>query len=418
MAQKDDTDTAVREQVQDLYERFPYPPPDQDIGAYVRGAMVNLESPKFNFHLYWPYREPTEDLDILVAGCGTSQAATLAAGLPQARIVATDISSTSLQSTANHLKSMGRENVRLEKLPIEEIAALGLDFDLIISTGVLHHLADPEAGLKALAGVLRAEGSMFLMLYGKHGRTGVYMLQEMFRRLGITPSTVTRKDLKNVRELVQALPPAHPFSGGGYVDHLSDEGLVDLLLHVQDRAYSLPDIYDFLDQAELKMQRLMSRALYDPKFSPLGAPAFSKFLDKTDTPTRLAAGELLRGSISRHSFVACHQARAETTYEVDCRPANWDRLIPVPNRSVVPEMPTPARPSVRLTNPMLNDNSLFVDVDLDLEPFLKSLDGRRTVREMLAAAAIPGPVKKTEARVRKLLDRMGELEQLGFRVRP
>jgi len=418
MAQKDDTDAAVRVQVQDLYERFPYPPPDQDIGAYVRGAMVNLESPKFNFHLYWPYREPTEDLDILVAGCGTSQAATLAAGLPEARIVATDISDTSLQSTANHLKSMGRENVRLEKLPIEEIATLGLDFDLIISTGVLHHLADPDAGLKALTGVLRPEGSMFLMLYGKHGRTGVYMLQEMFRRLGITPSTVTRKDLKNIRDLVQSLPPAHPFAGGGYVDHLSDEGLVDLLLHMQDRAYSLPDIYDFLDQAELKMQRLISRPLYDPKFSPLGAPAFSKFLDKTDERTRLAAGELLRGSISRHSFVACHAARPENTYEVDCRPANWDRLIPVPNRSVVPEMPTPARPSVRLTNPMLNDGSLFVDVDLDLEPFPRSLDGRRTVNEMLAVAAIPGPAKKTEARVRKLLERMGELEQLGFRVRP
>ena len=61
-------------------------------------------------------------------------------------------------------------------------------FDLIVCTGVLHHLADPDAGLRALRSVLNPKGAMYLMVYAPYGRTGVYMLQDYCRRLGIGTS--------------------------------------------------------------------------------------------------------------------------------------------------------------------------------------------------------------------------------------
>ena len=62
---------------------------------------------------------------------------------------------------------------------------LNESFDQIICTGVLHHLAEPDAGLSALRGVLNPdEGAMHVMVYAPYGRTGIYMLQEFCRRIG------------------------------------------------------------------------------------------------------------------------------------------------------------------------------------------------------------------------------------------
>ena len=46
-------------------------------------------------------------------------------------------------------------------------------------------MADPLTGLKALAGTLRSDGAMALMLYGKHGRIGVELLESVFRDMGL-----------------------------------------------------------------------------------------------------------------------------------------------------------------------------------------------------------------------------------------
>ncbi len=80
-------------------------------------------------------------------------------------------------------------------MPIEHAGALERRFDLIVCTGVLHHLADPDAGLRALRSVLKPDGAMYLMVYAPYGRTGVYMLQDYCRRLGIGTSEREIDDL-------------------------------------------------------------------------------------------------------------------------------------------------------------------------------------------------------------------------------
>jgi SAM-dependent methyltransferase len=79
----------------------------------------------------------------------------------------------------------GPANLQLHLLPIEELPTLRREFDLVVSTGVLHHMADPPAGLKALAGCLRPGGVMALMHYAKYGRIGVELLESVFRDLGL-----------------------------------------------------------------------------------------------------------------------------------------------------------------------------------------------------------------------------------------
>ena len=90
---------------------------------------------------------------------------------------AVDISQPSLDHQQYLKDKHGLWNLELHLLPIEELPTLGLDFDLIVSTGVLHHLADPLAGMKALGGCLRPDGAIGVMLYAKYGRIGVELLR-------------------------------------------------------------------------------------------------------------------------------------------------------------------------------------------------------------------------------------------------
>jgi SAM-dependent methyltransferase len=166
------------------YERWRYPPPVEDLAAW---SATNWDwfDPVHAHRIFWPDRDYRPDLDILIAGCGTNQAAVFAFSNPDANVVGVDISQPSLDHQQYLKDRHGLANLQLHLLPIEELPTLRREFDLVVSTGVLHHMADPPAGLKALAGCLRPDGVMALMLYAKYGRIGVELLESVFRDLGL-----------------------------------------------------------------------------------------------------------------------------------------------------------------------------------------------------------------------------------------
>src|SRR5690242_7843830 len=139
------TSVPFNDVVSTQYEKWAYPEPIQDLERWLDGNWQWFD-PSHAHKIFWPERSYKPDLDILIAGCGSNQAAIFAYTNPAAKVVAIDVS----QSALNHqqcLKDKHRlSNLELHRLPIEELPTLGLDFDLIVSTGVLHHLADPPAG--------------------------------------------------------------------------------------------------------------------------------------------------------------------------------------------------------------------------------------------------------------------------------
>ena len=174
----------VAVEVQDFYERYPYPRPIDSLEKYRRFGQ-DRQSRRVDYHLFWPARPYREDLSILIAGCGTSQAAKHALRWPAAQVTGIDFSATSVRSTEELKRKYNLDNLQVRQLPIERVSDLETSFDQIICTGVLHHLADPDAGLSALRGVLKPDGAMHLMVYAPYGRAGIYMLQEFCRRIGI-----------------------------------------------------------------------------------------------------------------------------------------------------------------------------------------------------------------------------------------
>ncbi len=93
-------------------------------------------------------------------------------------------------------KKHGLERLTLHLCRVEDAASLGATFDFIACEGVLHHLADPVAGLRALGGVLRRDGVIDLMVYAPYGRAGVYMFQDLFRLMGLGQRCATCRPSK------------------------------------------------------------------------------------------------------------------------------------------------------------------------------------------------------------------------------
>jgi 2-polyprenyl-3-methyl-5-hydroxy-6-metoxy-1,4-benzoquinol methylase len=170
--------------IYEFYTSHPVPPPINDIEG-TREVWQDENVHRGEYHLLWPHKEYRADLDVLVAGCGTFQAAKHALCHPESRVVAIDISPASIEYTRELKEKYDLNNLELRQLAIENVSELDRQFDLILCTGVLHHMADPDAGLRALRSVLKRDGAMILMVYGLYGRTGIYMIQEYCRRLGI-----------------------------------------------------------------------------------------------------------------------------------------------------------------------------------------------------------------------------------------
>lgn len=128
--------------------------------------------PSHSHLLFWPDRPYQPTMDILVAGCGPSQAAVIAHNNPQAHVTAIDIEEDVINQEIylRHKHMLLNLDARaLQPLPVEEVATLDKSFDLIIASGVLNEVDTPEVAMKALAGVLRPDGVIAIALPAKSG---------------------------------------------------------------------------------------------------------------------------------------------------------------------------------------------------------------------------------------------------------
>ena len=243
------------------YEAFAYPQPADDLDRLVARGSIYRGDPSLYGPILWPHGRPTGRLRILIAGCGTIQAAYAAYMNRADEVVGIDLSETSLGHERFLQERHGLDNLKLYRGDLLEVAELGARFDVIICSGVLHHMADPAAGLSALRDVLVPDGVMVLMVYGQAARVGVYMLQDVFRRLGLQPDN---DGIGKVRSVLAELPQNHcaqPYIQlAKELEH--DTALVDTFLHPQDRAYTVPQVFDLLKSTDLEFQNWLDSAEY------------------------------------------------------------------------------------------------------------------------------------------------------------
>jgi SAM-dependent methyltransferase len=244
--------------VQEHYQSYPYP--HYPLIASVRRCdtyALNLEAIWARFNRALP---PPEAKKILIAGCGTFAPYPWAVANPDVPITALDLSERSLRRAHWHCILHGRRNVVYRCGDLSDQAIIDGKFGLIDSFGVLHHLDDPLAGLKALEGRLVPGGILRVMLYSRYARREEESIRRAFRLLGIDSPGSARRLLRKAA------------AGSRLANFLaaSDEpatvsGLADALLHPRVHTYRIDELLEMIAQSGLELLMFAHRdALEEP----------------------------------------------------------------------------------------------------------------------------------------------------------
>jgi Flp pilus assembly protein TadD/SAM-dependent methyltransferase len=240
----DPTSVAVKDQ----YEANPYPRwfhlprrEAQSYGDYLRRKFPDFEPPP----------SLTRPARVLVAGCGTGlEAIAAASNRICASVLAVDLSRTSLAYGLRMAGKLGVEKMDFLQADVLDLPSAGDVYDVVESSGVLHHLADPMAGWKALNDCLLPGGVMKVGLYSESARRAVVAARELAREMDLNA------DLDGIRRIRTKImnssdgDPLHELKGSE--DLYTVSACRDLLFHVCEQRFTLVQIRSCLDQLGLR----------------------------------------------------------------------------------------------------------------------------------------------------------------------
>ena len=241
----DDITQAIREQ----YEHYPYPsgPPMQRVATDARLLLSLGQKSR---------PDALQPIRVLDAGCGRGVGLLGCATLqPDVEFTGIDINRVALQELQEQIKARGLSNVRVQEINLMTLEGLDVPeggYDVIYSSGVLHHLSDPDEGLRQLRSVLAPHGVISMMVYATYGRQPLYRLINAAKLLNNSDASFseriapTRELAKYCTETVLKETPWDHVAG------TNDVEFVDLCLNANETSYSVDTMWSLLAATELK----------------------------------------------------------------------------------------------------------------------------------------------------------------------
>ena len=186
---------------------------------------------------------------ILVAGCGTGQhSITTASRFSDCHVTAVDLSLASLAYAKRKSNDLGFTNIDYLQADILHLHQMGKEFDIIESGGVLHHMDDPMAGWRVLVDVLKPGGLMKIGLYSELARRHIVEVRKEITALGVGTSEA------NIRKFRRLLTESNDENHQLLItssDFYSLSMMRDLIFHVQEHRFTLPQIKNCLNELGL-----------------------------------------------------------------------------------------------------------------------------------------------------------------------
>ena len=194
--------------------------------------------------------------NVLIAGCGTGkQLVSYALEYPKHTITAIDLSPTSLTFAKLMTQKYNITNINFQIMDILNVADLSQSFDLIMSTGVIHHMSSPLDGLMALSKVLSANGRILLGLYSSTARKDLQKIKrDILTFLETDEANITREGVKQWRAQISNEYKKKPVCK--MPDFFYLNGLYDLLFHPQQTEYTLIEVEELLEQCGLSFDAM------------------------------------------------------------------------------------------------------------------------------------------------------------------
>lgn len=231
--------------VPEHYERHPYPhyPLLASIRRYDTYAM-NLTAiwARFNGELL-----PEREGNILLSGCGAFAPYPMSVANPKANITGMDLAQNNLQRARLHCLLHRFFQVRFLQGDFLEHAVTPGPYHFIEAFGVLHHLDDPAAGMRALEQRLLPGGILRVMVYGRYARQEAESVRRAMRLLKV-------RDVATIKGMIKRSAPGSRLRS--YFESAwetkTDSGLADLFLHPNVKTYRIDEFLEVVGQSGLK----------------------------------------------------------------------------------------------------------------------------------------------------------------------
>jgi hypothetical protein len=241
------------------------------------------------------------------------------------------------------------------------------------------------------------------------------MLQDYCRRLDIHHSD---KEIQELASTLTALPPTHPLARllGESPDFGSKAGLADALLNPQDRAYTVPQLFDLIQSCGMTFGRWVRQAPYLPQCGSLASTPHASRLAKLPEMEQYAAVELFRGSMLRHSAILHRSDRPGDRRLPHFEGEDWPGYTPLrlPETASVGQR-LPAGAAAALINRNHNNPDLVLFVDPTELRLVEAIDGQRTIAGILEHVATSKPaIRPTLEQAHSLFQRLWWHDQVVF----
>ena len=242
-------DNQVSLAVQSQYEENPYPRwvrLQEDSSNKSLNTYIQSKFPLSPFRRLLDDRNP----EILIAGCGTGQHSIgTSQSIKGARILAVDLSMASLAYAKRKTTELDIEFIEYAQADLLKLASLGRTFDVIESSGVLHHLENPFEGWEVLLSLLRPLGLMRLGFYSELSRQDIVRVRNLISEEGIGS---TSQEIRDYRKHLLVLNDSEDYGFAvSSSDFFSTSACRDLLFHVQEHRMNLKILADFFKDHDL-----------------------------------------------------------------------------------------------------------------------------------------------------------------------
>ena len=236
----------VSRAVAEMYQANPYPRwthlprrPEVDVRAALMRDYPHARSVTFD-----------RPLAVLMPGAGTGQhPLSVASSYDNVEVIAVDLSRASLAYAKRMAAHYGIGNVAFMHGDILDLPKLGRAFDHVECVGVLHHMADPQAGLRAISSVMRPGAFIRIGLYGESARRIVVKARDQIAAAKLPPTLDGLREFRR-RVMVGGWRRLVPLTA--WEDFWSTSLLRDLCFHVQEHRFTISRLCDFLKDSDLR----------------------------------------------------------------------------------------------------------------------------------------------------------------------
>jgi len=246
----DEITDKISSKVRKQYEKNPYPRWVQ-LGLPLNPKTISKLVNEINLRTFDNRINEVETPAILIAGCGTGQhSITTATRFLNSKVLAVDLSLSSLAYAKRKTEKLGLQNIEYLQADILDLGKLEKQFEIVESSGVLHHMNDPIAGWKVLAGCLKLGGLMNIGLYSEFARKHIVALRDDISQNNIGSDDDAMKSFR--RGIINSEDKEKYQRIQLSSDFYSLSAMRDLLFHAQEHRFTLPQIQDCLSQLGLE----------------------------------------------------------------------------------------------------------------------------------------------------------------------